>query len=355
MREAGVSLAQVGLVIMLSRAAGFLVNFVFGDLLDRYHPRNIILTGELINLFITAGLIAVWPNVISLFSVFLVLVFVRSALIASVGPSQQKLIKLLFENNKTRQARAAVVLNLVNTGSLVITFVVSWFAIKHGSFTHMLIFDGVTFLFNVIAVFSLPHGSFPKSEKATYNIFKKFSHYGELQTGLVVKDILLHLGVFGTNILMIRLADNDVANVPLYLISFGCSVWISTFLIDRFTAARLAAVSWLLFPIPFLLMYLAKQSFILTFFAVFARNILYWNLYNHHSIQVQTLSPPTHTASIAAARSAIIMLILGCGELVMGHASQYLSLDNELIIRMTTCLLFSIYVYMGSMSFKARR
>jgi len=345
MREAGVTLAQVGMVVMFSRLAAFLMNFILGDLLDRYHPRHTILGAEIINVLITIGLIWVWPSVLPNFNLFLLLVFCRSALIAVVGPSQQKLIKLFFKDDMPGQARAAVLLNLMNVGSLVITLLVCWYAIKYGSFTHLLVFDGLTFIFNGVVVFCLPHGLFPKTAKMTFNVFSKFGHYKKLESGLVVKDVLLHLTVFGTNILMIRLAGSEVANIPLFLLSFGISVWISTFLIKRFTVARVATISWLLLPLPFAVLYFYHQHFAITFSAVLVRNIIYWNLYNHHSVQVQTLSPPEHTASIAAARSAIIMLIMGCGEALMGQLSQHITLDAELVVRFSSCLLFSSYYY----------
>lgn len=236
---------------------------------------------------------------------------------------------------------------MVNYGSVIISNLISWYAIKWQGFQFILILDGVTFLFNGFLVwFSLRRLVSAADEKVYFkNPFLKFKSYFQNCRSVAIADILLNFCVFGTNILMLRLAGKYVEWVPMLLVTFGLAVWVSSWLLKHFDPFRLNGISWYLLPVTFLLMMVGRGNFIITVCAVFLRNVLYWNVSNIHSQLVQVSSPVNKIGAISSARNALATLILGSGELIVGNLVANISLETELATRSLLALLFAVFVF----------
>lgn len=99
MQMAGLTLAQIGSVMMAGRFANLIANCFLGDLVDHIPAQWLIIFGEITNIFVTIGLILIWPGVTDKFYIFTILVFLRSFLIAISAPSQQKLVRIIFDGD----------------------------------------------------------------------------------------------------------------------------------------------------------------------------------------------------------------------------------------------------------------
>ncbi len=347
MSQAGLSLAAIGGIMMSNRLATVLVNLFLGDWIDRKNPAYLIGGAELINVLVTLTLIAVWPDVTNLLLVFIVAVFCRSTLIALTLPCQQKIIKGMTENHPEKIKPYTILINWVNYGSGIFAAAIAFYAIKYRSFEFVLWIDGLTFIVNGILIFvGFRYSTFQSLAKGSLNPFKPFKKFFELNRldpKLFWADIFLHLSVFGTNIFMIRLVRGQVENIPILLISFALAVWVSTFLLHKFDPLRIVKISWFFLPVSFLWLLLAPPSLGGQLAGVFLRNICYWNIFTHHSVQIQRGSASTNIVQLTSARTALNTLILGVGELLMGYLSNFISIETELLVRVGLGVAFAFY------------
>ncbi|MCM2280912.1 MAG: hypothetical protein NDI61_03600 [Bdellovibrionaceae bacterium] len=344
MKQAGLTLSQIGLIMMLTRIATVIANFGLGDFIDRINPIRLILAAEITNLFVTAGLVIVWPAIPNYFVLFVILVYFRSSLIALTGPSQSKFVKSAYGHNASSLKAATVGLNVVSYGSVVFATLLAWYAIQYRNFQFILIIDGFTFLLNGLLLWMVSsHIKVENSRpiKAT-GPFEKFKTLRNLNPSLFRADIFLHLAVFGTNLLMVRLAGDHLSWIPILLVTFGIAVWISGFMYQRFDHIKVVRWSWFGITTAFIIMYLFRGHLEGLVIATLLRNVAYWNIFNHHSVEIQKRSHATNVARLSSARTALNAIILGLGELVMGLASPHLSLATELIVRFIVVGLFAV-------------
>lgn len=332
--QAGYTLFEIGMVVAIMRFGALSGGLVFGDIAERFNAKVVILVAEVLAFLLTVGLIFVWQLGGEFFYLFCFFIFLRTFVIYSSAPGRNKLVKELSDVYKKDHFESGIFLNVVTHGPTVLGALIGFISIKYLNYNWILVFDAVTFLINgYILVFLVSHNSKVNAAVAPYNLFKKIRIY--LSHGnIAILDIMLALPFMGTNVLMSKLSFGIGYRVPLLLMTFGLSVFLTIPIVKKYKHSLGQLIGFVVLSLSFLyLIMVFKVAFELVLLGVFIRNICYWYLYNIFTGKLQEGESVENISSLFAARTFIGILIIAIGDLLFGFLGNSMSLQTDLTIR----------------------
>jgi oligopeptide transport system substrate-binding protein len=338
--KVGISAFIIGLIIGVSRISSVVTNFFIGPIGDKLNPRKIVLISEfgaMISSFILLFLSKNLSN--DNYFLFTLIIAFRSFFTGLQLASLQKIGKNYDEILNLNGAFSKK-MNQVTFGSILFAMLINLFAINNLNFSHIIIFDAVTFFINGILILF----SELKSERTNNNEIKNTSllktwrlnlKYFELSPDVFILDLILATVMMGANTLNILLLASNKELIPYASGIFGLTVWLSPLIDKKLKVNHFFWWCTLSLSI-FCQLYMIQSPFIVLFFSFF-RNLSYWQIFNKLSAQIMNKTPKEVFASVSSGRNVGINLIGATGELWTGL--QLLNLNFELLLRSILALI----------------
>ncbi|MBL7670021.1 MAG: hypothetical protein JNM39_06015 [Bdellovibrionaceae bacterium] len=270
---------------------------------------------------------------------FLFFVGLRALTVGVQSSSRSRLIKLLADENRSREASFAIWLNKVTQGAHVISSLVAIPLVATGNLFFAIAIDGLSFLVGGYSALLLPDvDTEEKRNIQPSNILRSIATLIKLHKIVFLQDQLLALAVSGTILLMVKLSGGNSQYVIYFNLLFGSCIWLSSAFAHNLALRSRTVVYWLVMLVGFLLLTVSYQSD-WRFVAYLLAYMGYWILYHKYTVEIQTKTPKELIGATMAARGLAVAVTLSVGELLGGYVNRLFDLKVELGIRAAICCL----------------
>ena len=333
MLSSGYTLFEVGLFAAISRLSSLLSVFVFGERVDTWNPKKVLLITEAIGFAAAVGLAICWQSGKSLYPFFLAFTAIRSLALGVQAPGRAKIAKLLAADGFQEQSRAAVWLNKVTHGAIVFAAALSWVFVTRFDVVWAIGFDMLTFLANGLLIWSFVSVDGGSAELAKPSLLRMFKILYARAPHTAILDLLLATSLCGVNTLYVRISDGDSALVPFFHAAYGIAVWATGFLFRWPRLQGLHTVLWLALSVAISGLSFAAHDKLLAVPLLGLVFVVYWLLFHRYSSQLQYASPPGEIAAVTSARIVQMTVVISIGEYLVGAWSNVVPIEIELRAR----------------------
>ena len=344
MLAGGFDLLKIGLVIGISRFVPVLISIFVGHRLDAYSPRWTLLVTEVAASFASILLFVGWNSLDKNFSFILVAMVLRSIFTSAQTGSRSQITKLLSQDDYKSNSRNAVWLNNVTQGATLFGAAIAWIAVKYSSLEVVIAFDALTFIINGLILYILPINLAPSVSNIKVSAFTKFKDLYRINGWAASLDALLVLSVMGANSFSARLAGADESWMPLFVLSYGVSVWLSGFVERGQFVQRQRHLFWILLGVTLILLGQFKEPSFAMWIVCFVKDIAFWMIFHRIASHIQHDTPKDKIASVTFARNAQVISIFALGEIAVGAWQKYLSLETECLLRAGVCVVAIVLI-----------
>lgn len=346
MIKAGYSLFQVSLIIGLQRLLPICLSFFLGDWTDRIAPRKVVIATELGAAIGTLGILWSWSLGKSGYPLLVTFCLIKAAGLQFQSGSRVLISKLLSAAEYSSNARNAMWLNQATQGATLFAGAIAFFLVSYGTLDWAIWFDFLTFVLNGALLLSINVGRTPPAAiaAAAGSLLQKFRNLYRFNPRTAGLDAMLAIAMCGAASFRTRAAGSAQEWNAIFLLSYGISVWVSSWIERSGRLREYSSSIWLALGSAFLMLGFFPEAGWLTFSLFLVRDTAYWLLLHRISAFIQTDTPAAITGSVASARNFQMISILSSGELLVGAWQGVLPMAAEGLWRSALCLGVGTYV-----------
>ncbi len=355
MLQSGFELWQASLIVGFQRLIPVVATGIWGHLTDELKPQLTIFWCEIVAAFTSVALLIIWKANSTPYLMLLALCVARAVIVSFQTGSRTKLAKALSDDSYSSNSKNAIWFNKATQGATLFSGLIAWFIIQHSNFEMAVLLDFATFALNGLIVFKLPIASVETDKsvadtKPTASWRQKFKDLYHYNPKAATLDLILAVCMMGTMAFMSRAAQSDQTWIGKYMASFGLAVWVAGFL-ERKVSSRISSFPfWMGLGFSFIILALSGAPSWITLGIFFIKDLCYWILLHRISSYIQSDSPLKLIGSISSARMAIMVAILGLGEVIVGAWSSLLPLWGDAGLRGALAIAVGLVVVFQSKS-----
>jgi hypothetical protein len=336
--KSGYSLAVAGAITGGNRLVPLVVNLLFGDAGDRVRANRLLIGTEVVAALLTGAMIVLWGHGQDAIALFVAASFLRASVVTLQMGARAKVSKLLSDSSYASNSKQAIWLNKTTQGATIFAGVIGWYAINNLSLEWVMAFDGLSYLFGGAIMLFVPAP--PPSTQPRTSITAKFRALYTASPRAAVADVVLAMAAAGATSFSARLAGPDLSWAALLMSAYGVSVWVTGFLERTEFVRGLGRGLWVALAVSLMGLGAVAGTGWLTWARFLSRDVFRWTLFHRVTAYIQADAPASQMAAVSAARSVQMTAIIASGEFLVGAWKDYVTVQQEGLIRGGLCLAF---------------
>jgi MFS family permease len=347
--KANLAVAAASLVIALPRLATLLSLLGFGNRIDGYSARKVLIVCEFFAGLASVGLFWFWPSLDHDFAIFVALLCVRSVFVNIQSSSRSQLMRHFSGDDVKKNSKTAIALNQATHGAFFIAALIS-FLVVDLDLRWVIAADFLTFIIGGLGAIFIADTS--KFATPNSHPFQFLANFYRLLPKVALADLLLSLSFCGLSVLIYKLSAGSAVMTTVLNLCYGLGVWVSGQTAHFSLLRKRHTTYWAILAITFVLLHFVIHTPPLLTGLSMILFATYWALYHRYSSLIQARAPQNLIGGIVAARNVQMLTVLIAGEFIFGQISHSFSLQNEILLRAALATLALIITFRQKNTFQ---
>lgn len=339
----GLDVPTIGVVLAVGRLTNLASILLVGIRGDSVNPQQLLFWSEIVGAMTSASFLVLACFDRSLSAGVAIMIFiVRSLALGLQVPIRAKIGKLIVTNSTTDIRAMAINLNMLSQGTALFSAVVMLLFIKSMGFIGVCIFDLLSFLMSGFVARKLrisAQTSALSTSVGKVQLFATAARYFRSHKRLLITEILLHLPVWGTQTLFVRVVGERNQLLPYCWMMYGFTVILSAGLSKYISIKDRGGIAWWIQAASFLMAAFYFESFWISLISLGFVYLSYFYLWHFVSAEFQVVASHSDFAALSSIRALIAALIIGSGDFVVGFGSKAFPVSFEYYYRCIICIL----------------